>query len=102
MKYTYTQSLSMPLLMPSPLDGRGPTLSTLHEVETILRTAESALSMNELKRRMKAKAVPHATMRTVVDEFKRLGLASEGSKGVLWTLQTDDVAWKRGRHERLA
>lgn len=84
------------------MDGRGPTLSTLHEIETILRMAGEALSLNEVKRRMSAKAVPHATVRTVVDEFKRLGLAAEGSKGVLWTLQTDDVAWKRARHERLA
>ena len=92
----------MPLLMPAPLNGRGPTLSTLHEVERILRTADGALSLNELKRRMNAKAVPHATVRTVVDEFKRLGLAAEGSKGVLWTLQSNDTAWKRARHERLA
>lgn len=92
----------MPLMMPAPFDGRGPTLATLHEIERILRTADSALSLNEVKRRMSAKAVPHATVRTVVDEFKRLGLVSEGSKGVLWTLQTDDAAWKRARHERLA
>lgn len=92
----------MPMLMPAPLDGRGPTLSTLHEVERILREAQETLSLNEVKRRMKAKAVPHATVRTVIDEFKRLGLVSEGSKGVLWTLQTDNPAWLRARSERVA
>ncbi len=92
----------MPLMMPAPLDGRGPTLSTLHEVERILRTAHATLSLNEIKRRMRAKAVPHATVRTVVDEFKRLGLAAEGSKGVLWALQSDDETWKRSRAARLA
>lgn len=87
--------------MPPPIAGRGPTLSTLHEVERILRNAGVALSLNEIKRRMHAKAVPHATVRTVVDEFKRLGLASEGSKGVLWTLASDK-AWHAGRFAPLA
>lgn len=91
----------MSLAMPAPMEGRGPTLTTLHEVERILRTAEEALSLNEVKRRMSAKAVPHATVRTVVDEFKRLGLAVEGSKGVVWAFASDK-AWRTGRHERLA
>lgn len=88
--------------MPPPLDARGPTLSTMHEVERLLRTAEGALSLNEIKRRMSARAVPHKTVRMVVDEFKRLGLAAEGSKGVLWTLQENAAAWRRSRAERLA
>lgn len=92
----------MPLKMPGPMEGRGPTLATMHEVERILRTADSALSLNEIKRRMNARTVPHRTVRRVVDEFKRLGLAAEGTKGVVWTLQTDDDAWRRARHERLA
>lgn len=91
----------MPLTMPPALKGRGPTLATMHEIETILREADEALSLNEIKRRMHAKAVPHATVRTVVDEFKRLGLVMEGSKGVVWTFSSDH-AWHKGRHTRLA
>lgn len=93
---------TMPLAEPPPVDGRGPTLSTLHEIERILRDADEALSLNEIKRRMSAKAVPHNTVRMVVDEFKRLGLAAEGSKGVVWTLTTDAEAFERARGERLA
>ena len=58
----------------------------MHEIERILRSADMALSLNEIKRRMSARAVPHRTVRVVVDECKRLGLAAEGSKGVVWTL----------------
>lgn len=92
----------MTLAEPPPMEGRGPTLSTLHEIERILRAADQALSLNEIKRRMSAKAVPHHTVRTVVDEYKRLGLAAEGEKGVLWTLTTSQGAWEKSRGERLA
>lgn len=92
----------MPLPDPPKLAGRGPTLSTLHEVEIILRAAREPLSLNEIRRRMSARAVPHQTVRTVVDEFKRLGLVAEGRKGVLWALATGDRAWERARGERLA
>ena len=88
--------------MPPRLGSRGPTLSTMHEIERILRSADMALSLNEIKRRMSARAVPHRTVRVVVDEFKRLGLAAEGSKGVVWTLQDDTTAWRRSRAERIA
>ncbi len=74
----------------------------MHEIERILRGAEEALSLNEIKRRMVARAVPHRTVRVVIDEFKRLGLVAEGSKGVVWTLQDDPKAWQRSRAERLA
>lgn len=92
----------MSLAEPPPTEGRGPTLSTMHEVERILRNADQALSLNEIKRRMSAKAVAHHTVRTVVDEHKRLGLAAEGSEGVVWTLTTDTDAWGKARGERLA
>ncbi len=92
----------MALDEPPEIDGRGPTLSTLHEIERILRAADDPLSLNEIKRRMSAKAVPHRTVRMVVDEFKRLGLASEGSKGVLWTLTMDPEARERGHAEPLS
>lgn len=91
----------MPLAEPPPIEGRGPTLSTMHEIERILRAADAAISLNEIKRRMSAKAVPHHTVRTVVDEFKRLGLVAEGSKGVVWSLATSREAWDRARGEKL-
>lgn len=86
--------MSVTLEMPPPLRGRGPTLSTLHEVELILRQAEAALSLNEVKRRMSARAVRHETVRTIVDEFRRLGLVVEGEKGVLWTFSTNRDLWE--------
>jgi hypothetical protein len=92
----------MSLARPPRLVGRGPTLATLHEIEGILRDAEGPLSLNEIKRRMAAKAVRHQVVRAAVDEFVRLGLAAEGSKGVLWTLNTSDEAWKGLRAKRLA
>lgn len=63
---------------------RGATLSTLHEIEGILREAHSPLSLNEIKRRMSAKAVRHETVRMVVDEFIRLGFVMRGRAGVVW------------------
>lgn len=81
----------MPLVMPPELEGRGPTLSTLHEIERILRQADVAISVNEIKRRMRAKAVRHDAVRMAIDEFKRLGFVVEGSKGVLWTYDPDST-----------
>ncbi len=87
--------------MPPEIKGRGPTLATSHEVERILREAEGPLSLNEIKRRMSAKAVRHATLHQVINEFIRLGLVAEGSKGVLWTLTLSSEAWTKGRVQRL-
>ncbi len=83
----------MALPPPPEIRGRGPTLATIHEVETILRASPEPLSLNEIKRRMKAKTTRHETVRMCVDELKRLGLAAEGSKGVLWTLNTSRALW---------
>jgi hypothetical protein len=70
--------------MPEKLDGRGPTLATINEVESILRKAGEPLSLNEIKRRMHAKSVQHSAVRMAIDHLGRYGLAVEGSKGVLW------------------
>ncbi len=78
---------------PPKLEGRGPTLSSLHEIERILRDAEGPLSLNEIKRRMSAKAVRHSTVRQAVEEFKRLGFVIEGSKGVVWVLNLSPNVW---------
>jgi hypothetical protein len=74
----------------------------MHEVENIIRDADGPLSLNEVKRRMSARAVRHSMVRAAVDELKRLGFVSEGSKGVIWSLQTDEKAWKRLHHKRIA
>lgn len=68
----------------SPRGERGPTLGTLHAIEMILRKAEAPLSLNEVRRRMEARAVRHATVRAAVDEFVRLGHAREGTAGIRW------------------
>jgi hypothetical protein len=79
---------------PPRLEGRGPTLSTLHEIERILRGADGPLSLNEIKRRMSARAVRHSMVRQAVDEFRRLGFVVEGSKGVIWVLNPSLEIWE--------
>ncbi len=90
---------SLPL--PPKIEGRGPTLSTMYEIEHILREAEGPISLNEIKRRMSAKVVRHQTVRQVIDEFRRLGFVAEGSKGVIWTLNLSPELWTKGRAHRL-
>ena len=95
-KVTYAFVSPMALVavpMPPRLEGRGPTLATLHAIERILRDAEGPLSLNEIKRRLSAKAVRHAMVRQAVDEFKRLGFAVEGAKGVVWVLNVSPKVW---------
>jgi len=70
--------------MPPQIEGRGPTLATINEVEAILRKAGEPLSINELKRRMRAKSVQHSAVRMAIDHLDRLGLVITGSKGVMW------------------
>jgi len=81
------------LPMPPKLEGRGPTLSTLHGIERILRDADGPLSLNEIKRRMSARATRHSMVRQAVDEFKRLGFVVEGEKGVVWVLNLSPKIW---------
>ena len=94
-----TRIEQMPL--PAEIDGRGPTLATLHEIETILRKADGPLSLNEIKRRMRAKAVRHEMVRQAIEEFKRLGFVVEGSKGVVWTLNLSPALWNEGRAQKM-
>jgi hypothetical protein len=71
--------------LPVVLEGqRGPTMATIEEIELILRKANGPISLNEIKRRMRAKSVPHATVRLAVNHLIRYGLVVEGSKGVMW------------------
>lgn len=89
------------LPLPPKIEGRGPTLSTLYEIECILREAEGPISLNEIKRRMSARTVRHKTVRQVINEFRRLGFVAEGSKGVVWTLNLSSKLWTKGRAHRL-
>lgn len=70
--------------MPPPIEGHGPTLYTLQEVERVLRAADGPVSLNEIKRRLPAKSVKHAMIRLAVDYLDRLGFVIQGSKGVQW------------------
>jgi hypothetical protein len=69
---------------PPKIEGRGPTLATVYEVESILRKAGEPISINEIKRRMRAKSVQHSAVRMAIDHLGRFGVVAEGSKGVLW------------------
>jgi len=90
---------SLPL--PPKIEGRGPTLATMYEIECILREAEEPISLNEIKRRMSAKAIRHQTVRQVINEFRRLGFVVEGSKGIIWVLNLSPKLWTKGRARRL-
>lgn len=85
---------------PQELPGPSPVLRTFHEVESLLRAAAAAdegpISLAEIKRRMHSKGVRHATVRTCVEELKRLHLVTEDPRrGVLWTLHEDPAFWSR-------
>lgn len=94
-------------LLPPPEPRRpSPRLDTLHEVELILRKAAAAeedpLSLAEIKRRMEAKSVRHATVRACIDELKRFHLVTEDPRrGVMWTLHEDPNFWARKRLVRV-
>jgi len=77
---------------PPSQTGQGPTLQTLHMVEAVLRRQDRPVSLNRLKTLL-PRQVMHRTLRLAVDHYKRLGCASEGSKGVLWTLNSDPRFW---------
>ena len=79
--------------MPPKSRRQGPTLETLHMVESVLRKVDEPLSLNRIKTILPRK-VMHATLREALEHYKRLGCVSEGSKGVMWTLNVDPEFWK--------
>ena len=79
--------------MPPKLRRKGPTLETLNMVESVLRKSEEPLSLNRIKSMLPRK-VMHSTLREAIEHYKRLGCVTEGSKGVLWTLNVDPEFWK--------
>ena len=89
------------LPLPPKIEGRGPTLSTMYEIECILREADGPISLNEIKRCMSAKAVRHQTVRQVIDEYSRLVFVARGSKVVIWVLNLSPKLWTKGRARRL-
>lgn len=89
---SYLRTMQAPP-MPPALARKGPTLNTLHMVETVLRKADEPLSLNRIKDLLPRKMM-HATLREAIDHYKRLGCVTEGSKGVMWTLNADPALWK--------
>ncbi len=79
--------------MPPKLEHKGPTLDTLHMVESVVRKFDEPLSLNRIKRLLPRKMM-HATLREALDHYKRLGCVTEGSKGVMWTLNVEPDFWK--------
>ena len=71
----------------------GPTLRTLHELETLLRSSEMPMTANHIRKRLPRTVAPRA-LRDAIDHYRRLGFMSEGSKGVMWTLNTDRGFWE--------
>jgi len=82
---------AMPL--PLAMDHKGPTLETLHMVEIVLRKFDEPLSLNRIKSILPRK-VMHKTLREAIEHYKRLGCVTEGSKGVMWTLNIEPEFWK--------
>ena len=64
---------------------------------------DGPLSLEEIKRRMNAKSLRHVTVRTCINELKRLHLVMEDPKrGVMWTLHEDPKFWSRKGMKKLA
>ena len=78
--------------MPPRLKRKGPTLSTLHMVESVLRKSDEPLSLHRIKGLLPRKMM-HPTLRDAIEHYKRLGCVTEGSKGVLWTLNVEPEFW---------
>jgi hypothetical protein len=75
------------------MDHEGPTLRTLYELETILRRSRAPMKVSRIKKRFRRTVAPRA-LRYAIDHYRRLGFVSEGSKGVMWTLNTDRGFWE--------
>jgi len=61
-----------------------PNLSTMLEVEKVLKKAEEPLSKEEIKRRLPSK-IMHQTLNLILAYMENRGLILEGEKGILWT-----------------
>ncbi|MCX6815891.1 MAG: hypothetical protein NT120_03500 [Candidatus Aenigmarchaeota archaeon] len=61
-----------------------PNLSTMLEVEKVLRNANGPLSKEEIKRRLPTK-IMHQTLNLILAYMENRGLILSGTKGILWT-----------------
>jgi hypothetical protein len=61
-------------------------------VESVLRKSDEPLSLNRIKDLLPRKMM-HATLREAIEHYKRLGCVTEGSKGVMWTLNVEPGFW---------
>lgn len=88
----------MEIARPRAVPGANPRLSTVHEVERILRRAAQReglpLSFAEIGRRMGARRTRPQVIRAAVAELERHKLVAVGSKGVLWIVASR-AAWDR-------
>src|SRR3989338_10834977 len=76
-----------------------PNLSTMLEVEKVLKEAEEPLSKEEIKRRLPTK-IMHQTLNIIIRYMENRGLILAGEKGILWTYNPSpklENAIKRGR-----
>lgn len=82
---SYNKYVAMVFEMPPRIRGPAPTLTTINEIEVIIRKAtekaETPISLAEIKRRMKAKAVRHSTVKAAVEHLKRMACVAEDPKG---------------------
>jgi len=60
-----------------------PSLKTVLSVEQVLEKAETAISREELKRRLPMK-IMHQTLNLILEYFEQKGLILDGRKGILW------------------
>ena len=74
------------------MDHEGPTLRTLYELETILRRSEAPMKVSHIRKRL-PRTVAARALGEAIDQYRRLGFVSVGSKGVMWTLNTDRGLW---------
>ncbi len=61
-----------------------PNLSTMLEVEKVLKDADEPLSKEEIKRRLPTK-IMHQTLNLILAYMENRGLILSGPKGILWT-----------------
>lgn len=61
-----------------------PNLSTMLEVEKVLKNADGPISKEEIKRRLPTK-IMHQTLTLILTYMENRGLIHIGQKGILWT-----------------
>jgi hypothetical protein len=60
-----------------------PTLKTMLMVEKVLRTADTTIDREEIKRRLPVK-IMHQTLNLILRYMEEKGLIVDGHKGILW------------------